>query len=96
MYLYKRVYTRRKHPWEKEGARVGEWRSQRSRKTGSAWSPGKLERRLAEEERGGIKRRAWMKGAERGGLANGEHDGRKQTLVNEAHQGRLKRFPAAV
>ena len=29
-------------------------------------------------------------------IANGEHDGRKQTLVNEAHQGRLKRFPAAV
>ena len=24
-----------------------------------------------------------------------QHDGRKQTLVNEAHQGRLKRFPAA-
>lgn len=40
-------------------------------------------------------------GAERAGKKakdskNGERDGRKQTLVNEAHQSRLKRFPAAV
>ena len=41
---------------------------------------GKTERR---DERGGRK-------------GKGGRDGRKQTLVNEAHQGRLKRFPAAV
>lgn len=42
----------------------------------------------------GVERRGW-KGAE-GKRRKGERDGRKQTLVNESHQGRLKRFPAAV